>query len=183
MKKQTETTERTKAVITDAFWQLYCNEDIRKISVKDIADKAGYNRSTFYQYFIDTYDVLEKIEDSLINYIAENVSTILSSENEDDWMKQITEMYDSKSGYLSVLLGKNGDPLFLDKLKTVMRPIYTNKIKIDASDFQTNFMLEFTSSGVLACIMYWHNQGKPIPAEEVVAMVRSIMKRGILSAF
>lgn len=183
MNKQTGTTERTKSILLDAFWQLYCHEDIRKISVKDITDKAGYNRSTFYQYFIDIYDVLEQIEDSLINYIAKNVSSILTSENDNDWMKQITAMYDSKSEYLSVLLGKNGDPAFPDRLKTVMRPIFINKIKIDTSDFQANLMLELTSSGILACIMYWHNQGKPVPAEEVVVMVRSIMKKGVLTAF
>ena len=183
MNKQTKTTERTKSILSDAFWQLYCHEDIRKISVKDITDRAGYNRSTFYQHFIDTYDVLEQIEDSLINDIAENVSKLLTSKNDTSWMKQITAMYDLKSEYLSVLLGRNGDPAFLDKLKTVMRPIYINKIKIDTSDFQANLMLEFTSSGILACIMYWYNQGKPIPAEEIVTMVRSIMKEGVLAAF
>lgn len=180
MSKQTETAERTKSNLSDAFWQLYCHNDISKISIKNITDKAGYNRSTFYQYFTDINDVLGRIEDSVIGNIAENVSEILSSENEDDWMSRIIEMYDEKSGYLSVLLGENGDPTFLDKLKAVMRPIYISKAKLGNDDFRANMALEFTIAGSLACIIYWHGQNKPVPAKEAVAIVRSIMKTGTL---
>lgn len=180
MAKRPEITERTKSIIIDAFWILYRSAKMHKISVNDIVNKAGYNRSTFYQYFMDTHDVLEQIEDSLIKVIAANVSEMLSSENEEDWIAQITDMYDSKSEYLSVLLGSNGDPMFLGKLKTVVRPIFINKIKIEDKDFQSELKLEFILSGIMACIMYWHNQGKPIPAEEIVFLVRSFIKKGIL---
>lgn len=42
-----------------------------KITVKDITNKAGYNRGTFYEYFTDVYDVLNYIEDSLIPTLEE----------------------------------------------------------------------------------------------------------------
>jgi len=80
MKKQPEITERTKAILTDAFWQLYCQKDIHNISVKEITDKGGFNRSTFYQYFTDVYDVLNQIEDSLIDCVISHVRESLKLE-------------------------------------------------------------------------------------------------------
>ena len=66
MKKQPELTAQTKENLMEAFWQIYCEKRIEKITVKEITMKAGYNRSTFYEYFTDVYDVLEQIENSLI---------------------------------------------------------------------------------------------------------------------
>ena len=66
MKKQPEITKQTKQNLSDAFWQIYCEKRIEKITVKDITTKAGYNRSTFYEYYTDVYDVLEQIESSVL---------------------------------------------------------------------------------------------------------------------
>lgn len=66
MKNNKEIISNTKQDLIDAFWYFYCNKRIEKITIKEITLKAGYNRSTFYEYFIDIYDVLEQIESSLI---------------------------------------------------------------------------------------------------------------------
>ena len=66
MKKREEITAQTKQNIMDAFWSLYCEKRIEKITVRDITNEAGYNRGTFYEYFSDVYNVLEQIENTLI---------------------------------------------------------------------------------------------------------------------
>ena len=58
MKKQPQITAQTKQNLIEAFWSLYCEQRIEKITVKDITNKAGYNRGTFYEYFTDVYAVL-----------------------------------------------------------------------------------------------------------------------------
>ena len=49
MAKRNEITSQTKQNFMDAFWTLYCDKRIEKITVKDITTRAGYNRSTFYE--------------------------------------------------------------------------------------------------------------------------------------
>lgn len=72
MKKQPDiTSSQTRQNLIDAFWSLYCEKRIEKITVKEITQKAGYNRGTFYEYFTDVYDMLEQIEQSLIPTIEE----------------------------------------------------------------------------------------------------------------
>jgi AcrR family transcriptional regulator len=34
----------------------------------------GYNRSTFYQYFSDIYELLDFVENNLLNYIKEELA-------------------------------------------------------------------------------------------------------------
>ena len=52
MRKREEITAQTKQNIIDAFWALYCEKRIEKITVRDITNKAGYNRGTFYEFSI-----------------------------------------------------------------------------------------------------------------------------------
>ena len=61
--KHQEMREATSRAIMDAFWSLYRDLPIEKITVKAICEKAGCNRSTFYEYYTDSYSVLEAIEE------------------------------------------------------------------------------------------------------------------------
>lgn len=62
MKKQPQITEKTRQVFIEVFCELYSQKPIEKISVQEIAKISGYNRSTFYQYFTDLYDLLDSVE-------------------------------------------------------------------------------------------------------------------------
>ena len=65
-KKQPETTANTKQNIMDAYWELYSSDTAGKITVKMITDRAGYNRGTFYAYFLDIEDLHNQLEDELL---------------------------------------------------------------------------------------------------------------------
>src|SRR5690554_1199827 len=74
MKKQPEITEKTRQMFIDVFCELYSQKPIEKISIKEITNKSGYNRSTFYQYFTDIYELLDFVENDLLNYIKEGLA-------------------------------------------------------------------------------------------------------------
>jgi len=181
MKKQPEVTERTKAILMDTFWQFYCKNDIRKISIRDITEKAGYNRSTFYQYFIDIYDLLSQIEDSLVDNIIDNVKNSLVSEIGSDLIEQLARVYDLKGKYITVLLSKGGESKFSEKLKSSLSPIIMNRLGIENDRPHTDLMFEFALSGMLSAITKWYSLRKPIPSEEMVVLFRSILFKGVSS--
>ena len=58
--------EKTQGLILNAFSELYMKSDIDRISVKMICEKAEINRSTFYTYFNDVYQLQEALEENLV---------------------------------------------------------------------------------------------------------------------
>jgi AcrR family transcriptional regulator len=74
VKKQPQITEKTRQMFINVFCELYSKKPIEKISAQEIANRAGYNRSTFYQYFTDIYELLNFIENDLLNYIKEELA-------------------------------------------------------------------------------------------------------------
>ena len=179
MKKQPEITAETREKLVEAFWGLYCKKKIEHITIKEITDKAGYHRSTFYEYFVDIYDVLNQLEDSLLVYIEKNVLEKLDNVLNDDLVENIANVYDVKGEYLSVLLGENGDPLFLNKIKGVMRPVLTDTFGLSRDYIHTAYIFEFATSGIFAVVTHWYKNGKDLPSQELVGLVRSMVMRGV----
>lgn len=63
---------RTKDMIADAFGALLDEKPISKITVKDIVDRCGVNRNTFYYHFQDIPDLCEHIWKQKIDELIES---------------------------------------------------------------------------------------------------------------
>lgn len=64
-----QTGEQTKKQLEQAFWQLFLQRPIEKITVKQVTTQANLHRSTFYLHYADVYQVLENIEQRLLTAI------------------------------------------------------------------------------------------------------------------
>lgn len=179
MKKQPELTAQTRDNLLQAFWSLYCEKKIEHITIKDITTKAGYHRSTFYEYFTDIYDVLSQLEESLLEYMKESVIKSLEMGQQDDLTQRLADLYEVKGNYLSVLLGENGDPFFVNKLKSVMRPALMDAFGLSEKQVRTSYIFEFALSAIIATITHWYQSGKSISSVELVSMIRSMLMSGV----
>jgi AcrR family transcriptional regulator len=185
MKKQPEITERTRQNLIDAFWQLYCLKRIDNITVKEITDKAGYNRGTFYEYFSDVYDVLEQIEDSLLPNFEELPPRILPSPELSLPINVFVKMYEKHSKYYVVLLGDNGDPSFQSKMKNRLKPMLlqafggTNGAQ---DDFRLDYTIEYILSAMIGILSYWFRQENRPPINDLISLMYDLlMNDGILN--
>ena len=71
MKKEDRRVRRTRKILTQALTELLQQKQVNEITVKELTDLADMNRGTFYLYYKDIYDMLERIEDNLFNALNE----------------------------------------------------------------------------------------------------------------
>lgn len=183
MKNNKEIISNTKQDLIDAFWYLYCNKRIEKITIKEITLKAGYNRSTFYEYFIDIYDVLEQIESSLIPNINELPPTTILNKNFEIPIDVFLKLYEKNEKYYSVLLGDNGDPAFSSKLKNSIKPMLKETLvtKVKLNDVEFDFILEYILSSMISVMSYWLKNNKILSAEKLIYLMNDIMEDGVIT--
>lgn len=62
---------QTKQLIETTFLTLLATKEFSKISVRDITTEAAINRGTFYLHFVDKYELLERIEQTLLDGLKE----------------------------------------------------------------------------------------------------------------
>lgn len=161
MKKQPQITEQTKANLRNAFWTLYEQKPIEKISIKEITDLAGYNRGTFYLYYKDVYDMFTQIEDDLLNMVQDLLDSI-SVDGILDFSRQmssIIEMSQTYSPYISLLVSDRGDPKFSARLKDKLRPLLDSVLFSSAQKEYTEcekmYLSEFYLSGIIGAMGKW----------------------------
>lgn len=64
---------KTKKALRSALFNLIESKKINQITVKEITDIADVNRSTFYLYYTDVYDMYESIQDEIYTVFAQEV--------------------------------------------------------------------------------------------------------------
>ncbi|MDF2593674.1 MAG: Transcriptional regulator [Clostridia bacterium] len=183
MKKQPEVTAQTKQNLIDAFWSLYCEKRIEKITVKEITQRAGYNRGTFYEYFTDVYDVLDQIEELLVPTLDELPPTTKPDHHVDMPFDMFLKLYEQNGKYYSVLLGDNGDPAFASKIKSSIKPLITKAIseKAGINDIELDFILEYILSAMIGMVSYWFRMNKTLPAEELITLMFQLMDNKVMN--
>lgn len=66
MKREQHGMREAEKAIVDAFIRLIKDKGFLKVTVKDILAAAHVNKSTFYVYYLDKYDLLSKVEDHVL---------------------------------------------------------------------------------------------------------------------
>jgi AcrR family transcriptional regulator len=181
MSKRQDITLQTKQNIIDAFWTLYCEKRIEKITIKDITNKAGYNRGTFYEYFKDVYDVLEHIENSLIPSINELPPITIGTETLGMPTNALFELYEKNSKYYSVLLGDSGDPAFASKLKKTIKPMIMQELLNgqDTNPVEMDYILEYTLSAMIGIMSYWSSHTDRFSEAQLHELINRLMQQGV----
>lgn len=161
MKKQPQITEQTKNNLRNAFWTLYTQKPIEKISVKEITDLAGYNRGTFYLYYNDVYDIFSQIENDLLD-IVKQVLSYAKNEGSFDFsskMELLIEISHTYSPYFSILFSDRGDPKFVSQFKELLKPILEqilfSSLDKEYSETEKLYISEFYISGIVGTIGKW----------------------------
>lgn len=57
----------TQMVIKNSFTKLLEQKPLNKVTVKEICELSEINRATFYKYYCDAYDLLEKLESEFLS--------------------------------------------------------------------------------------------------------------------
>ena len=182
MNKRIDIIAQTKQNLIDAFWTLYREIRIEKITVKDITNRAGYNRGTFYEYFKDVYDVLEHIENSLIPSLNELPPISIGLEMRGMPMNVFFELYEKNNNYYSVLLGDSGDPAFASKLKNSIKPMRMTEFTKDPNlnQEELDYILEYTLSAMIGIMSYWFSQTNKLPHDKLHALIMRLMEQGVV---
>lgn len=182
MKKQPEITEATRKDFIDAFCEFYKERPIEKITVKEISEKAGYSRVTFYNYFKDPYDLLNQIEEEFITSLTNAIShNIEQNKLLDNFLYSFDKLIAENEVYSQVLLNNSYNTHFQKRLKETMIPLAIETFHIASDNKRAFYAFEFYIPGVIAMISSWIRNNKDVPIEEMGMIIKGILKDGLFT--
>jgi AcrR family transcriptional regulator len=186
-KKEDRRVRRTKKLLTQALTQLLQEKQINEITVKELTDLADMNRGTFYLYYKDMFDMLEKIEDGMF----EALDAIVSLHEHDDVSQQtkpilldLFRFIEDNQEMCRVLLSPHGDMNFLHRLNEVVREKCLKAwpdIRKEKGEADFDYHYSFVVFGCAGIIRAWVNRNCPESAEKMAEMAYGMIHRGSLA--
>ncbi len=177
----------TRENLIEAFWELYKDKPIEKITVKEITNRAGYNRGTFYAYFKDTYEVLKESKESIMPSKDMIIYPIQRIEKKEDLifdtLSHSNDYFMENQEKIIVLLGPEGDPSFVHELKIRTREIlmeYLNGSDINEPE-KIQFIIEYHMSAIIGVFQLWVERGSTLDQIELEKLIEDISQDGVIS--
>lgn len=173
----------TKQVIKETFISLLNEKDIKKISVSEICKIADINRATFYRYYLDIYDLLDKIKEEFVIELKN------ASENSNDtnsvyaFSKElISVLYNNKE--LTKIIFKNNTSMnFLDEILEVAYNKCREKWLSDIPNLNEEnieYAAVFLFNGALGVINFWVKEDFDNSIDEIAEIIESLSYYGTI---
>lgn len=160
----------TKRLLKESLALLLHKKELSKITISELCENAGINRSTFYKHFGSQYDVMREIEDDMLADISKLFDGL--SEITEDNIRTFTEKicdYLQKNKEYAYIIGKNpgsADSFFVRIFELPqIRMFYETLLNNGWDSESAELIYAFFASGSSALVKKWLFTGKKSPRE------------------
>ncbi len=167
----------TKTTIQVNFISLLKEKTLNKITVKEICSLAEINRATFYKYYKDAYDLMDKIEDEMLTELQEAMKDSLSDGVNKTLIRILEKMKEDCSLY-ETLFSDNGDtgfPMKIFRMCYKEFESYIGKKYPNLSKTQRAWIYVYTAQGSSGILNYWISDGLKEAPEDVARFIEHLI--------
>lgn len=188
-KKNDRRIRKSKESLKNSLIELMKEKPINNITVKELVYVADLNRSTFYNYYSDIPNMIEKLEKELYNEFLHILELHITKDgiNNDiykethGFVEDMCHVIKANIGFCKCIFSKNGDISFLFKLGELIENHIKDQIKEDFDGNVENlaYIYSFVKGGYIGILKSWMKSGC-IESPEEIANLTCSLGRGIL---
>lgn len=171
-------TRYTKRQIKEAFFQLLEKEPFPKITVTEICSLAEINRSTFYKHYYDTYDLLQKSEEELLEDLR-SVTQSFKGTNTVKLIESILQQLQDME-HMPFYHMIKADPGFSNQISSCFCQEMYSCFKDKLSDYapaNREMVCHYVTSGSSSILSYWFGTGMKLPACRIAALINDLSEK------
>ncbi len=165
---------KTEKAIKEAFFQLRSKKTLEQLTVKELCHRAQINKSTFYCYYDDLYDLSDTLEKEAVAHILRSISPAedYTVENPETFAREICMACISHMALTQTLFSGLDGSRLAARLEEGIKELIFEKYPQFRENPQKSVLLSFCIQG--AHHAYLNNPG--IAPEVLVAEIERIIK-------
>jgi AcrR family transcriptional regulator len=170
----------SKELLRKSLTELLFEKSIHKISVREICERAGINRTTFYKYYGSQYDLLTDMENQVMDEIEGYLTPRMDNIRYDlSILDQIVAFVGEHSDLFQILFNNNVDPKFPQKLFNlpVIREILTDHLQTMYGNDTHEYVFSLIVNGGFNVIKDWINKENRESPEEIAGILKLTISR------
>lgn len=166
-----------KDLLAQGLYLIMQQKNFEKITIKQICDKTGVIRGTFYHYFCDKYEALEHL-----TYLL-----LIDQENE-DIQKIVINIFESVSEHWNFfseafkIEGQNNFEEILEKIisKLIIRYCDSVHINVSSLNISEELFYSYFSHNFVFILKYWITKGKENNPQQMYNSFKFLMENSVL---
>ncbi|MBA3873568.1 MAG: TetR/AcrR family transcriptional regulator [Anaerolineae bacterium] len=179
---------RTRKIIQEALINLTVEKGYNRISVQNIVDRAGINRSTYYRHYLDKDDLLSKYMDDVTGVIFQNDE--IDEEDQEGILSGLIKLLNhiqTFSEFYRIMLSTDGHPLVSERLRQKVE----NRFRIHVTEITKTqckkgsvieLQLRSMSGAGIGAILWWVENNIPCTAEELAVWIGQLSAVAVAQA-
>ncbi|MGI6178234.1 MAG: TetR/AcrR family transcriptional regulator [Eubacterium sp.] len=172
--------KRTKESIHSAFTDMMCEMDYEQISIKELTERAGINRKTFYLHYNSLDDLLGEMQNEMSTRFMERIKDLKPPYD----MDKITRAFFlsmEESGKFGERLACSGNYHYINTrmVNTVMRDTWKEENAKAKDPYIQNIIMSYVSQSTLAIYQQWVTDKKRIPLDDIINITITLVCSGI----
>ena len=174
---------RTKRMIKEAFAELvYEKQDITKITVKELVEKADISKSTFYCHYQDIYAVCEEFENEILSLLKETMD-VYTKDHPEEFAPYISKIIQhlKDNEYLYKKIFVTDLPLkFIAHLKKICNEAINRDVHLDALSNEPKLRMveiDFLTNGVVYLFVDYFKGEIQLSLDEIGDLCNKLLSR------
>ena len=178
-------TRVTKMLIRRAFTDLLRVKPVQSISIKELCEKAGVNRGTFYTHYRDTADLLGQLEDTFLERL-QGINVVVKRQ---DWegatyayLEEVLALCLDNADIYRALVRNNGDMDFQKRFVSTLRNQYLHNFLAHVCRTEERIRgmyCAYIVQGMLAIVALWLDSGMKETPEQMARLGGDFIMRGV----
>lgn len=176
---------KTKKQLRQGLTELLKEKSAKDITVRELSERVDLNRGTFYLHYKDIFDMIEQIEMEMFGDFN-NVLTKHSLESLNrkplPMLIDVFHFVAENADMCKVLIGKNGDMAFINRLKDLVKKRCLNDwVALYNTGKSQNFeyCYSFIVSGCIGLLQNWLESGLKESPEHMASLAEVMIMAGI----
>lgn len=167
----------TKRLLKDSLIELLRETSIYKISIRELCERAGLNRTTFYKYYGSQFDLLKEMEADLLEHVQQALKQ--APRFKAQTIAQICAYLEDNLSLCRLLINNNVDPEFPQRLfrTPVVQDELNRMLEARYSGERLEYAICFFTYGCFHLIRQWINKDVHEPPEEIAELMMSLIEQ------
>ena len=162
----------TKKLLKDGLTKLLGKMPLEKISIRELCETSGINRSTFYKYYGSQFELFEDMESDFLSLISKQLTDRVPLR---DSLIKICQFVEANRESALLLIAGSSYNRFALRLfgLSALRQEVLNSIDNAEGPF-ADYMFIFLTSGFFNVVKHWIKKDKRESVEEIVDFILAL---------
>ncbi len=171
LNKNDRRVKKTNRILRESLMNLLETKDITDITVKELTEEADINRSTFYFYYEDIYDMVRQMQNEIYDVFFETVIKSESKvENVADYVGYAKRFFDfckANENQCKFILNNDINNELIEKIKQAVRDHIPNSAQVFPDTSPAHYLTTFAISGITGTVIEWIDDGMKADPEDM----------------